>query len=171
MAALLPDNSFPSSWMTGARFAEGPQEPIELFWDPQTEHGEMVAFYDLGPVLMRSDLVAALKDCGVDNFDTYPVVVRSGSGREVRHEYVAVNIVGAIAAADMIQSDVEDASDGLLDVLFSSLVIDEKRVRGQLMFRSVESIRTILVHQTVMRTLLNKGGFGLTFTDTRDFWR
>lgn len=169
MARVLPDNAFLSSWVTGALFSERPREPVELFWDPSTEDGDKVAYYDVGPVLMRADLVAALGECGVDNLETFKVVMRSQLGHPDQHEYVAVNIVGAIAAADMTKSDVEDASDGMLDVLFNSLVVDEKKTRGQLMFRLVESIQTVLVHDSVASGLLNRGGLGLTFTDSQDF--
>ena len=161
-AELLPDSAFPGSWKTGTRFAQAPREPIELTWDPETEHGEKLAFYDKGPVLMRADLVAALRESGVDNLDTYEVVLRSKSAGSGQEKYLAVNIVGVIAAADMAQSEVEDPSDGLLDVLFETLVVDEEKAGGQLFFRLAESTKTVIVHETVAKKLMDQGGFGLT---------
>jgi hypothetical protein len=70
----------------------------------------------------------------------------------------------------MEQSVVLDASDGpQLTVLFESLVIDEAKAQGQLLFRLAESVSTILIHEKVVSRLRSTGDFGLTFLDLADF--
>lgn len=103
------------------------------------------------------------------NLDGYPVVIRSASGGPDCHDYVAVNIVGAIAAANMEESEIADMGDGMIDVTFDSLVIDEAKAGGQLLFRLAESITTIIVNESVVDHLNALGGFGLTFMPPEEF--
>jgi hypothetical protein len=169
-ARLLPCDGFRYSWNTGAPFVEAPREPIELFWDPATEHERKAAFYDYGPVLMRVDLVAALQSLGVDNFDTYEVVIRSKSGRPDQRDYIAVNII-AMSVMDMTRSGIEDESDRRFDVLFQGLVVDEQRAAGQLMFRLAESVRTVILHEKIATGLVSKGVFELMLTEPGNYSR
>lgn len=169
LADFLPYHEFAGSWNTGARFQTPPKTPIELTWDPDNESGERVSFYEAGIVLMRKVLLQALEEAGVNNFDTYETVIRSQSGQPDCNDYLAVNIVGAIAAADMDQSETIVESDGMFDVLFGSLVIDEEKAKGQLLFRLAESVTTVVIHESVVTSLIDKGGFGLTFTDPSEY--
>ena len=99
----------------------------------------------------------------------YDVVIRSNSGKEENHDYHAVNILGAIAAADMEMSMVMDEGSGMYDVLFGSLVIDEEKANGNLLFRLAESISTVVIHESVVEALNQKGNFGLTFLPPEEF--
>ncbi len=53
---------------------------------------------------MLKDLVDALSDAGVDNLETYPVVIKSQLDRPDCDDYLAVNVLGAILAADLEKS-------------------------------------------------------------------
>jgi hypothetical protein len=125
-----------------------------------------MSFYGHGPVLMSKDLVAALVECGVDNLQTYDVIIKSSKGADSEN-YLAVNIVGAIAAADMEKSLVLDAPDGpSATVIFERLVIDETKACGQLVFRLGQSLSTILIEERVVHRLEE---IGLTFTRPSEF--
>ncbi len=56
----------------------------------------------------------------------------------------------------------------VLDVDFDSLVVDEKRARGALIFRLAESTNAILVHEKLRNCLLAKGFNKLQFLDPKD---
>ncbi len=160
-------------FITGSKLVETVPDPIELTWDPENEDGVRVSFYEAAPApLMIKELVAALQSAGVDNLDTYPVVIHSETGVPDCHDYLAVNIIGAIAAADLDKSEYDDEDedfDGLFDVMFDYIVIDEDKAKGQLLFRMAESVSTVLVHEKVVNVLKEKGGFGLTLTHTEDY--
>lgn len=168
-ADFLSYSDFHGSWISGVRMADPPPDPIELTWDPMREDGLRKAYYESSVVLMAKGLVLALREAGVDNLDTYPVIVRSTKNGDICGDYVAVNVIGSIAAADMEKSVVLDEGAGMVDVIFSSLVIDENKARGQLFFRLAESAGALVVHEPVRDHLLRKGGFGLTFTEPRDY--
>ncbi len=171
LADFRPDARFSEAWTGASPFVVAPPAPLELTWMPQNETGRRVAFYPHGPVLMSKPLVAALQASGVDNLDIYPVVIKSVTGGRPCHDYQAVNVLGAVAAADMEKSVVLDASDGsLMTVMFDSLVIDPERAFGFSLFRLAENISTIVVHERVVDHLAKCGGFGLTFVDPADFF-
>jgi hypothetical protein len=170
LADLSIDRRFMSSWVLGKSFEDPPPDPLELTWVPENENGRRVAFYSSSPVLMLKELVAALRSAGVNNLEEYPVVIKSSTGKPECRDYVAVNIVGSIAAADMELSEILDDSDGpLMTVMFGSLVIDETKAKNMLLFRLAENISTVVIHDSVVDILKSKGGFGLTFLNPRDF--
>jgi hypothetical protein len=170
LSDFTPDPRFRMSWCTGARFEYPPPNPLQLIWVAKNEKGRRVAFYSHGPVLMKKTLVEALLDAGVDNLDTYPVVIKSPTGKPDCNEYLAVNIIGTIQAADIENSVILDAPDGILmTMFFESLAIDEKKAGGKLFFRLAESVSTIIIHQSVADIFRSKDDFGLSFVDPADF--
>lgn len=161
------------SWMTGLPFDLPPAAPIHLHWDPETETDgkRRLSLYDAGPVLMRRDLVAALRECGVDNMETYETVVHSRVDGSECLDYAAVNIIGLVAAADMERSGAHlpEDSDGLIDVDFDGLVIDEAKAAGFLLFRLAECVSGVVVHERVKTHIESRGGFGLSFVPPEEW--
>ena len=169
-AKFFSYKGFDGDWFAGHRFMTSPSTPIELTWNPEKEHGVRVAYYDASPpVLMTKELLHALRGAGVDNFDEYPVVIRSTTNGPDCHHYAAVNIIGIITAADLERSNVADPGSGMIDMAFDSLAIDERNAAGHLLFRLAESVTTVLIHSTVASILKTQGGFGLTFTRPEDY--
>lgn len=168
---LRPDDET-HLWMSGARFEDAPSKPIIMQWDPDSENDERLTFYEAGVALMTAQLVAALMDAGIDNLDTYKVVIRSPSGKEDCHDYLAVNIIGVVAVADMGESetiDIHGTGSTMIDVVFESLVIDEEKAAGHLFFRLGECVSAVIIDESVVNHLNKLGSFGLTFLDPEDF--
>jgi len=168
-ADFMPYNDFFESWISGAKFNTDPPDPIKLVWNPENEHGIRKALYTSNVVLMLKDLVSALINTGVDNLDVYPVIVRSSINGDVCEDYLAVNIIGVISAANMEESEVIDEGGGISDVLFGSLVVDENKADGHLLFRLAESANAVVIHESVMNYLEQAGDFGLSFTEPELF--
>lgn len=120
----------------------------------------------------RDDLIAALEAFGVDNLDKYPVSITDPDDGKVYTNYKAVNIIGAVSAADMNKSQYV-LSDGipLVDVAFDELVLKEKEIQDLLMFRLAENLTTILVHESVRDYLLEKGFINGSFDDDIEFYK
>lgn len=170
-AQLEPAETGVESWMTGHPFAPPPPEPIALWWEAETETGPRLPLYDAGPVLMRRELVDSLRSAGVDNLDCYETVIRSRSGSDEDRGYLAVNVVGVVAAADMERSGarVEEGEAAILDVDFDGLVIDEARAAGFLLMRLGECVSALLVHDRVRRILDADPRFELDFIDPAEW--
>jgi hypothetical protein len=157
------------SWIFASRFDRRPPEPIVLQWDPETA-GRKKLFYDATIPLMHHDLLEALRASGVDNVDAYSAEIVHPVTGETDSEYLAVNVIGTIKAADLAKSKYADESGfGRIDMDFDSLTISEKAAGGALMFRLAECVTGLVVHDTVKRQLEKRGGFGLTFVHPNDW--
>lgn len=122
-ANFLPYSDFVNSWISGSEFDSAPPKPIELIWNPENESGIRKSFYSGSPTLMLKDMATTLHEAGVDNLATYPVAIKSQTNDDVCLDYVAVNILGALAVANMEESVIIDEGSGMIDVIFGSLVI------------------------------------------------
>lgn len=150
------------SWICGERFKVPPPAPLRPRLRMRSK--SVVAELWKAPLpLMSGRLHRILLDCGVSNLDVYPaVLVDPKSGREYE-DYVAFNIIGAIAAANLSES-IYSAPDGpMLSVDFDSLVIDTEKARGALMFRLAESVNGIVVHDSVRSAIEASEILTLTF--------
>lgn len=158
-----------ASWLAGARFSGPIEQPIRLEWDPKTE-GPRKTLYDVTIPLFHKDLVAALREAGIDNLDCYGTEIRHPKEGVTTRDYLAVNIIGLIAAADLEQSQHTAYSPAkLIDVDFDSLVIDPKRTLGARLFRLAECVTGLVIHRSVKDFLHAKGGFGLTFVSPKEW--
>ena len=157
---VLPDGF---SWTMGKRFPEPLPEPLE-FTMLDTHSDQLVEFYSEDAILMTKRLLKALQEGGIDNLDVYRAVIRHPLTDFVTEDYVAANLIGLVSAADLTKSKVVGgSSDGLLDVDFDSVVIDENRTVGLLMFRLAESTNAIMVHDRVKTHILSRGIDTLSF--------
>ena len=157
-------------WQTGARFDEPPSVPVQVELNADFLPGVMVPMFDSGILLFSEPMLAALSEAGVDNLDVYDAVIIDPTTGETHTNYKAVNIIGAIAAADLSKSDWSAPSGSpIIDTDFDSLAIDEKKTGGALMFRLAECITAIVVHEKVRAQLGRHSIPYLDFTDPQDF--
>jgi hypothetical protein len=139
--------------------------------DPNSaDHGPEIPEYFKGKIpVMRDDLIGAMHEAGVDNLDLYNVVLIDPANGARHTTHKAVNIIGAVSAADMEKSEATVHTGGpVIDVDFDSLVVDEPRARGALIFRLAESTNAILVHERLRDHLVARGFTKLRFLDPRE---
>lgn len=161
-----------SSWIAGRLIDVPVPQPLEFTVerdedDPDPdEPGVLLEMYQDSGVVMTERLVQALGAAGVDNIQVFDAVIRDPKTGHVTTDYKVVNVIGVVACADLGSSTFK-ASGGapIIDVSFDSLVIDEERAGGQLLFRLAESLSAIIVHDRVKRHLLASGFDMLTFRD------
>lgn len=153
------------SWALGRRFQASLPNPIVLELVPVSDFtGEPPDMFDEYMCLMSRTMVRAISAAGADNLDVYPVVLEDRqNGR--RFDYYAVNIVGLVEAADLAQSE-WDNLDGepKLDTHFDSLVVDESKAAGHLIFRLAEDSSAIIIHDKVKAALEASALSTLTYT-------
>lgn len=187
MYYLLSDNDRPRRWMGKRPFVKGLHwwrgavitvpvpDPLEFVLKPyhstSPDHDQyMAALIETNPPIWRDDFIQALRDCGVNNFDTYNVAITDPDDGSIITNYKAVNVLGLVAAADMEKS-IATVHNGipLIDVDFDELVIDEKKTKGIKMFRLAESNNAVLIHETLRDALLEKGfGSDIAFYDLKE---
>ena len=116
--------------------------------------------------LMTRRLVSALQSSGVTNSQTYETRLTNPQGDPPPSAdlYLAVNVVGAIAAADLAESETNpDVSEQLISMDFRSLSIDPLQARDALMFRLAENLSAVLLHERVKDFIEGQGITTLTW--------
>lgn len=148
-------------WSAGTQFSpdarrdvlQPPVEPIPVETLPDDEFQPRVyAELYWNPIpLMTRRLVTALRAAGVDNLQTYETVLAARGGTPTPPDrYLAVNVVGKVAAADMDRSVTNPAvSDTLISADFHSLAVDAGTATDLLLFRLAENVSAVLVHERV----------------------
>jgi hypothetical protein len=146
----------PESWRLGRPFQTPPATPIEVELNPDDLPGLLMPYFSSGIELMSNEMLAVLRAAGVDNLDVYDaVVIDPIEGRRYTN-YKAVNVIGVLAAADLGKSKWSSTSSrALIDADFESLVVDESRTYGFLMFRLAECVSALIIHERVKSALEN----------------
>ncbi|MBB6091951.1 hypothetical protein HNQ60_000797 [Povalibacter uvarum] len=114
--------------------------------------------------LMSRRLVTALQSAGVDNLQVYETRIANPQNGAPADFYLCVNIVGAVAAANMAESQFNpDVEDRLISADFTSLTVQPEKSRDLLIFRLAENTSAVLVHERVRRFIESRGIDSLTW--------
>jgi len=160
-----------AGWFRGLRFDAPPSSPLIVGVVEEYEEDTVPLSWSSSVPLMRDDLVAALRACGVDNFDAYPAVIAGEETGLELHGYSAVNLVGLVRAASPAGTVYwPGTASRLLDADIDSLAIDPARTMGLLMFRLAECVTGVVVHDSVRRALEGRSEFrDLRFVEPPDW--
>jgi len=114
--------------------------------------GELLPMYEGSILVMHDELIRKLQEAGVDNLQLFAALIRDEDKKKEYTDYKAVNIVGLVSCANMDEStrmDPDEDESDIIDVDFDSLVIDESKTGGALLFRLAEAVSAIVVHRSV----------------------
>jgi len=188
----IPDNSIDvpgaDSWLSGQAFRAKISDPIILNWRQETFGGGVYwqMFPAPDPTALRSpegyrrwssylsgaiplvlkEIHNVLVEAGVDNVDAYPTEIHNQSTGERCRDYVAINIIGIVKAADMERSAVVSHNpQGLISVDFDSLVLNESVIADLKIFRLAECVTGIVIREDIKDYIERSGNFGMIFTD------
>lgn len=80
------------SWWRGAVILKDIEVPLQFTLEPyrpfsSDESAHLGAIMETNPPLWRDDFIQALRDCGVYNFDTYPVSIYNPSNQSVLSDF------------------------------------------------------------------------------------
>jgi hypothetical protein len=143
------------NWMLGSRFPDPIPAPIQITLD--ADRGMMLPMFNAQILLFRDDLLAAVRECGIDNLDVYDTELFNPLTNERFRNYKAINIIGAVSAADLAKSQFQAHGAPIVDVEFDSVAIDSEKANGLLMFRLAENVSAIVVHERVKRHVEKRG--------------
>jgi hypothetical protein len=149
------ENADHLNWMLASRFKGPVPAPINVILNAKA--GMMLPMFNRGILLFSDALLAALNDSGVDNLDCYPAELFNPATNERFFNYKAVNIIGAVAAANLGESQCTVHGTPRFDVDFDSLALDPQKAKNILMFRLAECVSGIVVHESVRRAVEQKG--------------
>ena len=134
------------SFTIGDRFPADFPEPV-LFAVDGDFGGSLVPTMFLPLPVIRADFLEDLRAAGVANVDDYSAQIRGLEDHKTIVGYRAINIIGAVACADLGRSKYEEF-EGM--TFFDHLVIDPERVGGATFFRLAEAHEYIVVAKKVV---------------------
>lgn len=157
-----PDNQFDTNWP--------PEVPIAITTKKAHKGSKLITVYPeltWVPIpLFSRRLVAALREAGVNNLQTFDTLLTNVQGVESipPDYYLAVNIVGLLAAADIKKSalgPVTDESPTSRD--FDSLAVDKVKTGNSRFFRLCENTSAVVAHECVKKHVEDAGITTLTW--------
>jgi len=147
------------SWMTGLRFGVPVEEPVVCRLHPD-HRGQLLPLFNDEILLIRHDLFDLLQSAGVDNMDAYRAHIAAPTGEVVSEDYLAVNVIGLVAAADMEESQWRNSSgESLVSVDFDAVVLRPDIPADLKMFRLAECVTGLLVRADVRKAIQDSGRF------------
>lgn len=157
--ALIERRShFDVRFLAGQPFGSGVVPPVLFELDTDVEGRRMPTLFMVPAFVARRELFDTLLAAGVDNVEAVPAVITDPETGAAHHDYLVLNVVGRLAAADLDASEAADLGDGMHVV--DRLVLDPARTPGALIFRLDEDPVLVVVADDVRDRLLAAG-----FTD------
>lgn len=153
------------SWIAGKKFTES-LKPQILVIDPK--HGtNLPDFFDTTVPVMSNRLISFLVDLGVDNIDSYTVILHNKVTGEDVEGYSAVNVIGCIDAEKLEESEYS-LCFGEPDFT-GSIVIDESKVNDASFFRTLYGPGFIVISQRIADALQRESWAGILVQPTEDY--
>lgn len=145
-----------------------PKVPIRLEIEDGDEEAPFPSFLSQPIPIMSKALLEVIRGAGVNNIDAYDAELYYPDGTLASRDYVVFNLVGVLAAADLENSIYDpNQPDRMIAMNFDALTIDERKTYGFMMFRLVENITTILVHEQIKQAVEEAGIKLIRFSKTQ----
>lgn len=152
-------------WIAGSRFSED-VPPQTLILD--AAYGtKMADFFDTTIPLMSARLLNALAAVGVSNLDVYPMILQRSDTSERWDNYSAVNVIGAIDAIDLENS--EYTTDSFGEPNFTRIALKEDLVSGLKLFRLNTGPGLIVINEVVKDALSGQDFYALMLQPLEDY--
>lgn len=153
------------NWIAGNKFA-APLNQQTLLLDPK--HGNNLPdFFDTTVPVMSDRLIAFLVNLGIDNMDTYPVVLHNNVTGEEVLGYSAVNIIDCIDATKLEGSQYRLRFGK--PYFTGTIVIDNSKVNDTPLFRTLYGPGFIVISQSIADALKTESLSGILLQPTEDY--
>jgi hypothetical protein len=129
-----------------------PVDPSLIFTTNAVAQDSLPDFSGGSIPVMSQRFLTLLTQAGIDNLQTFPILIKSDIDGNIWDGFFAVNILGLIQCADLSKSDYGEIFHGLYD--FDTLAIDIKKVNGALFFRLQESPSMIIMHKSIGKYIM-----------------
>lgn len=153
------------SWISGHKFTT-PLKPQTLMLDPK--HGNNFPdFFDSTVPVMSNRLITFLVNLGIDNMDTYPVVLHNIVSAEDVLGYSAVNVIGCIDATQLEGSQYRLRFGK--PYFTGAIVIDDLKAHESSFFRTLYGPGFIVISQDIADALQKESWSGLLLQPTEHY--
>jgi len=153
------------SWIDGHKFSVSLKSQTLMI---DSKNGNNFPdFFDSTVPVMSNRLIVFLVNLGVDNMDTYPVVLHNNVTGEDVLGYSAINVIGCI---DAIKRENSQYHFRFGKPYFTgAIAIDDFKVRGSSFFRTLYGPGFIVVSENIADALQKESWSGLLLQPTENY--
>ena len=133
--------------------------------DDQHLEGVQPTFYMSPAIIGKKEFYQDLLDCGVDNIEVKPVVIRDTVNNREYTDHLLLNILGRVSCALMNESDYEALGDDMN--IIDKLVLRKSDLPDLNLFLVNEDTDCIVISERVHSYLSSKGYEDIYFEQLR----
>lgn len=134
------------SFLCGKMITAAIDNPL-VFTTNAKAGGAMVDFKDSSFPIMSKRFLEIMQASGVNNLQTFPLIIKSEEDGAIWDDYFVVNVLGMSACADLSRSTYHKIMPGFYS--FNELAIHAEKAQDALLFRLQEDPTTIIMHRSV----------------------
>ncbi len=145
-----------TNWIRAVPWSIPVPTPLQLVVE---ENGKLLPFYENPIPVMKASLLETIREAGVDNIVDYAVEITNPFDGKIYNDYRAINIIGAIEAIDENLSDgeeLDDSGSGLGGKFYDEIILDESKIKDQLLFRLAEKLSFIVISDSIRNAIIEK---------------
>lgn len=162
---IYQENNTFTSWKTGHLLSEYFESPLICNLDDEHLDGVLPSFYMSPAIIGKKEFYEDLLNCGVDNIEAKPVLIRDEVNKLEYKDYLLLNIVGRISCANLDESEYESIGDDMN--IIDTLVLKKNNINNLNMFLVHEDTDCIVISEKVHSYLISKGYEDIYFEELK----
>lgn len=155
LAFLSQNSHWDTNFFGGEAFPADFAIPVQFEIDLDSDGRRMPTLFTTPALIVRREFHELLVGAGVDNLDAYPALIQNTESGEQIQDYVVLNILGNISAADLGANPGFELGPGIR--VLDEPVLRREAVRDALMFRLAEDPIQIVVAEKIAQKIRAAG--------------
>lgn len=152
---IFQENNTFTTWKTGHLLSEYFESPLICYLDDEHINGVLPTFYMSPAIIGKKEFYQDLLNCGADNIEVKPVVIRDTVNNREYTDYLLLNILGRVSCANLDESSYETLGDDMN--IIDKLVLKKNNIHDQNIFLVHEDTDCIVISEQVHSYLTHKG--------------
>ena len=152
---IFKKNNLLTPLKTGHLLLDNFKPPLICNIDNEHLNGVQPTFYMSPAIIGKKEFYQDLLDCGVDNIEVKPVVIRDTVKNLEYTDYLLLNILRRVSCVNLNESDYETLGDDMS--IIDKLVLKKSEIHDLNMFLVHEDTDCIVISEQVHSYLTSKG--------------
>lgn len=151
---IFKKNNILTPLKTGHQLLDNFTPPLICNLDNEHLNGVLPTFYMSPAIIGKKQFYQDLLDCGVDNIEAQPVVIKDTVNDREYTDHLLLNILGLVSCADLDQSDYAALGEEMM--VIDELVLKKSNIGDLNMFLIREDTDCIVISEQVHSYLTSK---------------
>jgi len=162
---IFQRNNILTPLKTGHLLLDNFKPPLICDLDNEHLNGVLPTFYMSPAIIGKKQFYQDLLDCGVDNIEVQPVVIKDTVNDRDYTDYLLLNILGQVSCADLDESDYAALGEDM--TVIDKLILKKSNIGDLNMFLISEDTDCIVINEKVHSYLTSKGYEDIYFEELK----